>query len=347
MNLHLQPINDEKIWENFLAKQQPASFLHSWAWGEFNQQMGTSTLRFGFYDGNQLAGVALVLKIKARRGSFFFCPHGPIFDNNLDKKDALALLVNNLKKEGNKEKAISFIRISPLLPLTTENNQIFQELNFREAPVHMMHPELGWILDTQPAEEELLKNMRKTTRYCIRKAEKDGVEIEVSSNPEDVEKFWTVYRATVDRQNFTPFTKEYLKNEVAIFNKNPESRTGASFFFAKFNGEIIATAIIVFYGNSAFYHHGASIPKYPKITAPYLLQWAVIKEAKRRGCSNYNFWGVVREDQNKHPWAGLSLFKRGFGGAPHEYVHAKDFVLNPKYWLNWSVEKARKWKRGL
>jgi lipid II:glycine glycyltransferase (peptidoglycan interpeptide bridge formation enzyme) len=36
-----------------------------------------------------------------------------------------------------------------------------------------MHPEITWSLILNLSEEELLKNMRKTTRYLIRQAEKD------------------------------------------------------------------------------------------------------------------------------------------------------------------------------
>ena len=165
----------------------------------------------------------------------------------------------------------------------------------------------------------------------------------MSSNPDDIELFWKVYKETVDRQNFTPFSKEYLRHELEIFGKDDQ----AMLFFAHYNNEIVATALIIFYGDSGFYHHGASIHKYPKITAPYLLQWAVIREAKRRGLKWYDFWGVVHDDQPKHPWAGLSLFKKGFGGSAREYVHAKDFCLSAKYWLSWMVETVRRKKRRL
>ncbi len=349
----IQAVENKKKWEEFMGKVKPPTFLHSWAWGEFNQAMGTKIFRMGMYEGNTLIGLALILKITARRGAFLFCPHGPIFSENADKEMGLEALSMHLKKLAQEEHC-AFIRISPILTKEVAHEKIFTKLGFRPAPVHMMHPELGWILNIQPSEEALLKNMRKTTRYCIRKAEKDGVTIQMSAAPSDIDKFWQVYKATVDRQNFTPFSKEYLSREIAVFgvkDMKDESFDSplceAVFFFALYNQEIIATAIIVFYGNSAFYHHGASIPKYPKITAPYLLQWAVIQEARRRGCELYNFWGVVPEELSRHPWAGLSLFKRGFGGNSQEYVHAQDYVINQKYWLNWTVERVRKWKRGL
>ena len=49
----------------------------------------------------------------------------------------------------------------------------------------------------------------------------------------------------------------------------------------------------------------------------------------------------------KHPWYGLSLFKMGFGGRSKEYIKSQDFVISQKYWLNYIIEKLRKFKRGL
>ena len=93
--------------------------------------------------------------------------------------------------------------------------------------------------------------------------------------------------------------------------------------------------------------------KYPKIPISYLLLWEAIKEAKARGCKKFNFWGIADiSSDNKvldknHPWAGLTLFKIGFGGKPKKHVNTQDFILSSKYWLNFAIEKIRKIKRGL
>jgi peptidoglycan pentaglycine glycine transferase (the first glycine) len=337
--MEVKQLQNKNEWEKFMEATKPHTFLHSWAWGECNEKMGNKIFRLGVFEGEQLLMAALIFKVQAKRGSFLFCPHGPIFQENTAKKEALAILTDHLRTLAKAEKC-SFIRISPLLQNTPEHQAIFHDLKFREAPIHM-HSELAWILDVTLSEEELLKSMRKTTRYSIKKAEKDGVEMIVSSNPEDIDIFWKVYAQTVDRQNFSPFSKNYLRTEFEIFQKDDNAR----FFFAKYQNEIVAAALIIFYKNSAFYHHGAST--HPKVPAPYLLQWQIIKEAKKRGFQWYDFWGIAPEDKPKHPWAGLSLFKKGFGGSSTPYVHAKDLVLSPMYWISWLIETVRRIKRGL
>ena len=118
-------------------------------------------------------------------------------------------------------------------------------------------------------------------------------------------------------------------------------------FIADYHDEPIAVAMIVISNGSAFYHHGASTQKFPKITASYLLRWQAIQYAQLRGCRYYNFWGISPVDKPKHPWAGLSLFKQGFGGFSEAYMHAQDYPLKSKYWLNLAIECARRIKRGL
>ena len=110
----------------------------------------------------------------------------------------------------------------------------------------------------------------------------------------------------------------------------------------------MASAFIIFWSNGGFYHHAALSPKYHKIPIAYLLQWEAIKEAKKRGCVFYDFWGYVNpKDNPKHPWYGPTLFKMGFGGYVARYVKTQDLILSPKYWLNYIIETARRIKRRL
>lgn len=320
------------------------TFLHSRNWGEFNENLGNKVFYLGVYDESELIGVALIIKIQARRGNFLFCPHGPIIkiQNAKSKIQNIAeFLIDYLKNLAEKENC-AFIRFSPLTLKTSENEKIFNDLGFRRAPIHM-HAELVWMLDLIPSEEELLKNMRKNTRYYVKKAASEGVKIIKSDNPEDVKIFEKLYSETADRHHFIPFSEDYLKKEFGAFIKDNQ----ALLFFAEYKNEIIAGAMIIFYGNSAFYHHGASSPKYSKSSAPYLLQWEIIREAKNRGCQFYNFWGIAPENSPKHPWAGLTFFKKGFGGFSEEYVPAMDFVVKYSYWYTYLIEKIRRIKRNL
>jgi len=108
----------------------------------------------------------------------------------------------------------------------------------------------------------------------------------------------------------------------------------------------VAGALMVFCSGVGFYHQAASLEKYAKLSIPYLLQWEAIKEAKKRGCKMYDFWGYV-DPKSKHPWAGPTLFKMGFGGKPYLYVKTQDLPLSWRYWPTYIFERLRRVKRRL
>ena len=80
--LTIYEIKEKQVWEDFVTSQAEHSFLHSWAWGEFNKSMGDKIWRLGVYDENQLIAVALLIKVHAKRGNFLFVPHGPVLDED-------------------------------------------------------------------------------------------------------------------------------------------------------------------------------------------------------------------------------------------------------------------------
>ncbi len=336
MKLSARTIQDRNEWNAFFSSAAPQTFLQSWEWGVFQESLGEQVFHVGIYGDDTLVGIALFILVRARRGTFLLCPHGPILPA---QHEAFEMLLDEAKRIA-KNECCQWIRVCPLAEDTREARDVLKASGFRRAPIHM-HPELSWLLDLSSSEEELLSHMRKTTRYSIKKAVKDGVVVLQSSTMEDVEKFYQVYQETVDRQHFVAFSKKYLAQELAAFGG------GAVFFFAVHNGRILATALIVFAGRTAFYHHGASSQKDTKIPAAYLLQWEAIREAKRRGCTTYNFWGIAPEGKPKHPWAGLSLFKKGFGGFSEQYVPAHDYALSWRYWLNYVIEYIRRKRRHL
>lgn len=350
--MEIKEINNKEIWESFLSNCREKTFLDSWNWGEFQKKREANIWRLGIFT-QDLAGVALVVKIKAKRGTFIFVPHGPVFLNNESgiRNNGLKCLIEYVKEIAGEEKA-AFIRIAPIWQRSEENIKIFKGLRFKEAAIHM-HPEVTWELDITPSEEKLLMNMRKTTRYLIRQAEKNAeIQIIKSSNINDLEEFNKIYQETAKRHHFVPFSFNYLKEQFFFFNSDSQ----ILIFLGKYKDRIVSSAIVVYWQDMAFYHHGASLTEYNKIPVSYLLQWEAIKEARARGCATYNFWGVINLKSNiqyptsniqKHPWAGLSLFKMGFGGYSKEYVKTQDLVLSPVYYLTYFIEKIRKLKRGL
>ncbi|MBI4359201.1 MAG: peptidoglycan bridge formation glycyltransferase FemA/FemB family protein [Candidatus Nealsonbacteria bacterium] len=341
--MEIREITDKNTWESFLAGVAEKTFLQSWNWGEFSREMGEKIWRLGIFDQNELAAVALTEKKTSKRGTFLLVPHGPITQSAAPKPKAeiLNVLTERLKLLADAEKA-SFVRVNPIWERNPENNNLFKD--FRPAPLQM-HPESSWKLDIRPNPEDLLSQMRKTTRYLIRQAQKNrDIRIDQSQNLADVEKFSRFHDQVSQRQRFIPFSLEYLQKEFRAFAPDD----GVRLFFGYHDNEVAAGSFVVFWSGIGFYHHAISLTRYAKFSIPYLLQWEAIQEAKRRNCVLYDFWGFIDPQQYpRHPWAGPTLFKMGFGGRVFEYVRTRDLPLSKKYWLTYFFERLRKIKRRL
>lgn len=336
----IRNINNKEEWEKFLSYQKEANFLQSWYWGEFYINMGNKIQRTGFYSNNRLVGVMLSIVEPAKRGKHLIVPGGPILDwkNN----ELVNGFVSEIKKIAKDNKSV-FVRVRPQLPSNEFSKNLFKKNAFINAPMHL-HAELTSQLDITKAEETILSNMRKTTRYEIKKAIKEGVKITASNDPSLIKEFYDLEIQTAKRQKFVPFSYKFLYEQFKVFSQNGK----ALLYEAKFQNKLLAYAFIIFYNQEAVYHYGASTDEGRKYPGAYLIQWNAILEAKRRGMQRYNFWGVSPFNKTNHRFYGLSLFKRGFGGQDVEYLHAQDLVINyPKYLINYAIEVIRKKVRNV
>lgn len=343
--MEIREITEKHIWEEFLSQCQTKTFLQSWSWGEFSRALREKVWRFGIYEKAELIAVALVEKKVARRGTFLLVPHGPVtvYSIQYSVSSILRTLVGRLKEIAKEEKA-SFIRVNSLWERNEENKTVFRNLGFRQAPIQT-HSESSWKLDITLPEDELLANMRKTTRYLIRQTLKNAdLVINRSTDIAHVKLFSQLHEEVSKRQHFVPFSIEYLEKEFQTFLKDEQ----VLLFFAKYRGEIVAASFIIFWSGIGFYHHAVSLPQFTKLSAPYRLQWEAIREARERGCKLYDFWGFIDpKKQPSHPWAGSTLFKMGFGGKASEYVKTQDLPLGWGYWPTAIFETARRVRRHL
>lgn len=339
--MHIKEIKEKEIWEGFLSGINDKTFLQSWSWGEFQKDMGKKIWRLGVFDKEELVSTALIEEIRAKRGRFLLCPHGPNIKSKVKnlKLESLELLTTYLKVLGKKER-VGFIRIAPAWRRTEENQEIFEKASFKPAPIHV-HPEATWVLDIKPSEEELLMNMRKATRYCIRKSLKDkSIRIERGGEKE-IELFNNLHKETARRHSFVPFPLEYLRKEFSYFAEEDE----IILYVAKYKEEIGAMAFVIFWSGIGFYHHAVLRYEFRDYPLSYRILWEAIKKAKQRDFSLFDFWGYV-PPRSSHPWAGPTLFKIGFGGYKKEYVKTQDLPVSLLYWLDFGIESIRRMRRG-
>lgn len=335
----IRNIEKKKIWDDFLLQKEVTfyPFFQGWEWGEVQEQMKHGIWRVGTYRGENLVALCQIVKIVAKRGTYLHLRHGPVllpFD-----WDVFDAIIDYCKKLAVAQNA-SFIRMSPVVPKEYVDFVNVRKRGFRDSAMHNMDAEICWVLDITKPEAELLKEMRKSHRYLIKKALGMDITITVSKDPSDLTKFFPLYKDLSARKHFV--AHKGVQEEFEAFAKQDKELL----FLATYKGKVISGAIIGMVGSMAIYRHGASDNAFRDIPASYLLQWEAIREAKKRGINMYNFWGIASNDKKTHPWYGLSLFKMGFGGKRVELLHAQDLPLNFSYWKTHLIEKITTWRKG-
>lgn len=351
--------NDPQAWDAFLSTQRFAPFLQSWTMGEVYKAINQEPVRLIALEGSTITGIAFGHVVRARRGTHLSVPYGPITVNDDAARALVSALCDAARSHG-----CSFVRMSPFRPVNAPL-PLPEKTKSLSSPLHLLAEHLWylplrtsdpWTTDspsTPRNEDEIFKNLRSTQRNLVRRAQKEGVTITRSYDPvRDLHHFIALHDETRKRHGFTPYTNAFFRAQVEHFAPKQQ----AMLYLAHYQGEVIASSIHMHFGGETSYHHGASTHRFSKIPASYLLQWTAICDALKRGDRVYNFWGIAPQSDEKpetksqkprkHPFAGVTLFKTGFGGSLLELQHCIDLPLSNSYYLTRAFEFLRKWKRG-
>jgi len=318
---------------NFIQKNPHSSFLNAPEWQKFQASLNRKTFIASIEEQGQIILLALIIKLDLPLNkSYFYSPHAPLIEDSLatdKKKELLSSYFKNIRSLAQKEKAI-FYRLDPRIETSSktgkELKEIFSNLSLAQARKEVQ-PQETLLLDLQKDEEALLKEMHSKTRYNIRLSKRKGVTIRQSQNPKDINIFYKIAIETKLRDQFGIHSKDYYQKQLQAFTQD----NAASLFIAELKGQPLAANIVFFDQDTATYLHGASSNLQRNVMAPHLLQWAQIRAAQTRGLKTYDFWGITQSQDPKHPWQGITRFKKGFGGQEISYLGAFDFIISP-FW---------------
>ncbi len=356
----------EEEHRSFIASRPSASFLQTPAWGQVKNEWRRESL--GWFDGDTLVGAALVLyrQLPKVRRYLAYLPEGPVIDwssEHLD--DWLTPMTRHLKaqgafgvrmgppvvtrrwsaaqvKEGIADDGVG--RLDDLPP--TERDAV-------GARVVCQLDELGWrrqvveggfaagqpqyvfqvpLVDADGAprsEDDVLKGMNQLWRRNIKKAAKAGVEVTSSRGPaalEDLKAFHDLYVHTAERDHFTPRPLSYFQTMVeALGSESPERIT---LWFARHEGELVASTIAIRVGTHAWYSYGASSTEKRDVRGSNAVQWEMVRDALAAGAHVYDLRGITDTLDPDDSHVGLIQFKVGTGGEAVEYAGEWDLPLN-------------------
>lgn len=336
MKIEIRDAKDRDEWDAFVTSHEEANFLQSWDFYDFHKSRGEEVCRrIVEKDGKIVAAYAGEVE-HAKRGRYMAIAGGPILD--WSDSHVVKKVFEDIKLQGEIYNCV-FVRVRPQCELTEKNEKIFKDNGLKKAPMYLS-VEYAGILNLNESEEEIMVGMRQRLRRALRKGMKNNIKIEKSTDPKDIHTFYQIQLQTAKRHDFYAFSEEFLTKQFKAFARNGE----AVLYTAKHDGEILAQNFMIFYGNEASYHYGVSSELGTKLSGAPLLHMEAMRDARERGIKRYNFWGIVGEDDTKHRFYGVSVFKRGFGVTELKYLPAHDLILKkfPYYTKTWLIETIRR-----
>jgi len=337
----LRIITNPMVWEKFVISCPESNFLQSYSHGQTHENLGKKVYYLGIFEGRSLVGVCLGIVENAKRGRYLSIPGGPLL--NWKDKSLVKSFFEQISEVAMKDQCI-FIRLRPQIEDTEENRLLMRENHLKPSPMHLT-AEHTLQLNLKQTLETILAQMRKTTRYEIRKAEKLGIKVVSTTETKAAEEFYNVHLQTAKRQKFVPFSLPLIRSELSCFAKNNQALLYKA---VSPYGKPLAYALIIHYPTESSYHIGASTEEGRLLPGAYAILWQAIRDAKKLNIPRFNFWGIVDENQIKHRFYGVSVFKRGFGGQEIRYIPAHDLILDSlKYLPVYLFEVARKKIRRL
>ncbi|OGC82514.1 MAG: hypothetical protein A2788_01520 [Candidatus Abawacabacteria bacterium RIFCSPHIGHO2_01_FULL_46_8] len=332
-------------YEDIVAGELGSAISQSMAWGVMQQRFGRQSRGFAVVnEQREVLGSMLLTKHPEPAGRcFLYASRGPIF--NPKEPEVFKLMLAEAAKLAKKERAI-FLRLDPALIISQEpvlpgkpqgNYGEYAPpvaadyfLSFGLKRAHASYqPNHSIVLDLALSEEELLAQMKPKGRYNIKLSQQKGVTVrEAKEMSRDLPIFLDLLKTTSKRDSFQAHQGIYYKNMLETLR--PLGL--AHLLIAEQRGQPLAAIIMTVYGNKAIYYYGASANEKRELMAPYLLQWEAIRLAKQKGLRYYDFLGVAPQYDRYHPWAGVTDFKRKFGGTQLNFVGTFELVYDPLWY---------------
>jgi lipid II:glycine glycyltransferase (peptidoglycan interpeptide bridge formation enzyme) len=321
---------DRDAWQALLGRLPSGDFLHDWAWAAVAAHDGQPQRRFVLEaDGQLVALAAPQVRPMSFGRSFWYVPHGPVLDYAAaDAAARLEALVAGLATEARADRAVA-LRLEPRIALDDSGPALLDAVAHR-VPERL---QVGWtrIVDLQ-ADDALLAGFDADTRYGVRRAEREGVTTRLLTDADDreaIERLYTLVRLTQRRARFRlPPLERYWTAWRALAGAGR-----ACLVEGWHHGQLLASGMLVVEGDRSFYLFAGSRREEPGATkryASYAVQWAMMREARARGAQRHDLWGVAPVNAGPdHPWHGVGLFKKGFGGQEVTWAGSWELVIDP------------------
>ncbi|MDP4038866.1 MAG: peptidoglycan bridge formation glycyltransferase FemA/FemB family protein [bacterium] len=299
------------------------------SWGFFQKALGCKVY---FEYGTNWAYLATFRNAKAI--NYLLVNYGP----NASGKAALDEAVNSLLAKA-RNLRVDFVRLEPVCPVPVGDLL----LKYAAKKVTEVDPEHSQIIDLTLDEQQLRADLHSGHRNLINGTKRRGIDVYISDRKKDLEEFIKMLDDTAKRARIKFYPASFYRKLLETLG--PVGT--AKLYMARVGEARVAGAIFYDFNGTRYYAHAGAYQQINReVKASVSLVWQAIIDAKEAGMKKFDLWGIVPSDKPNHPWAGISKFKKAFGGQQIEYLGTWDIPINQlkyKAYNLYSKIRARQW----
>ena len=184
---------------------------------------------------------------------------------------------------------------------TGAHAQLAQRSDLTESNLYV-----NWSIPLAERAEEVWSKLRKPVQRQIKKAQKDGVQIRVAQQREDMSLYYDMHLQTRGKKHGMPVqARKYFFSLWDTFAASGTLRL----LLAEYEGHTIAGIILFASGTTLHYSYGASDENYLKLAPNNLLFWEAITWGCEQGYKTFDLGRTARDNE------GLMEFKRRWGAV--------------------------------
>jgi len=306
---------EESAWDRFLRTSRPdigykqsswwADLLATRGWGYFEAVVGES-------EDAILGGARVLVECFAPGKCYYYIPDGPVLPaDEAEAEEVFEATMGFIDEQRAADPwVVSHLRIEPRWQVRPGFVSGFRESSGWNEPRNTL------CIDLTLSETEILEQMKTKGRYNVRLARRKGVRVVEDLSAKGLSDFLHLYHETFDRHGLGGHSNEYMEN---LYERLVPFDRG-SIFFAEYEGQRLAAALVIYHGDTATYKYGGSTMVHRNVMAAYLLHYDAMLKAKALGHTWYDFYGIAPKDEPNDSWANFSVFKRKFGGTEIGFV---------------------------
>ena len=250
---------DAEAWQALLEATASGDFLHDWAWAEVAAFDGQPQRRYLLEDDGRIVAIAAPQERRLVMGrTFWYVPHGPVLDWSAPEAGTrLDALLDGLRTAAREHRAVA-VKLEPRLTRgTPELGRLHgRGLRRTDEALQVGHTRLVSLTD----DSALIAGFDKDTRYAVRRAAREGVDVTAVEDATDLSAVDALHRLVGETQRRAGFPMPRLERHRTA--RGALAGAGRAVILeARRGDELLASGMLVLEGDRSFYLFSGSLAR--------------------------------------------------------------------------------------